>query len=34
MKTGRWPDCAEDEALAYDFKAACAGAAAALEGRD
>jgi hypothetical protein len=32
MKTGRWPACAEDEALNYDFKAACAAAAAALEG--
>jgi hypothetical protein len=23
VKTGRWPDCAEDGVLAYDFKAEC-----------
>lgn len=32
LKTGRWPDCAEDEGLAYDFKDACAAAVAALVG--
>lgn len=23
VNTGRWPDCAEDNALPYDFRAEC-----------
>jgi len=30
VRTGRWPDCADDEGLGYNFREACAKALAAL----
>jgi hypothetical protein len=30
LATNRWPDCADDAALDYDFKAECAHAVASL----